>query len=162
MFASHPPSAERVQKNTEHVASLSNQAGYRGEQAYLNATQYIRAKAPAYELANKAAKALADNRTSEAEQFIKQAIDIEPNEAQFHSLAGSIYQTKGNTDLALNEHNKAIKLNPGQFSYYLARGQSFAKQGKANLALVDFEQSMSLLPTSTALSYINSLSAKKY
>ncbi|MFT6029274.1 MAG: putative Zn-dependent protease [Oleiphilaceae bacterium] len=162
LFASHPPSAERVLKNIEHAANLSHQTGYRGEQAYQNATQYIRTKAPAYDLANKAAKALAENRTSEAETFIQQAIEIEPNEALFHSLAGSIYQAKGNNDLALTEHNKAIKLNPEQFSYYLARGQSFAVQDKANSALVDFEQSMSLLPTSTALSYINSLSAKKY
>tara|TARA_R110001592_G_scaffold341482_1_gene630629 strand:- start:22503 stop:23687 length:1185 start_codon:yes stop_codon:yes gene_type:complete len=162
LFASHPPSAERVQKNTEHVASFSPQAGYRGAQAYQNAIQYLRAKAPAYELASKAAKALTENRTNEAEQFIKQAIEIEPKEAQFHSLAGSIYQAKGNNALALAEHNKATSLNPEQFSYYLARGESLVAQGKANLALVDFEQSMSLLPTSTALSYINSLSDNKY
>tara|TARA_R110001592_G_scaffold60360_4_gene183466 strand:- start:3737 stop:4915 length:1179 start_codon:yes stop_codon:yes gene_type:complete len=157
LFASHPPSEERVHKNREHVASLAHLVGYRGEKAYQDATQYIRSKAPAYELANKAAKALAENRANEAEQFIKQAIEIEPNEAQFHSLAGSIFQAKGNNDLALSEHNKATKLNPEQFSYYLARGESFAAQGQAKLALVDFEKSMSLLPTSKALSYINQL-----
>ena len=157
LFASHPPSEERVQKNRDHIASLSNQSGYRGEQAYMNATKYIRTKAPAYDAASKAAKALAENRMNEAEKLIKQAIEQEPNEAQFHSLAGSIYQAKGNHDLALAEHNKATKLNPEQFSYYLARGESFAMQGQYKLALVDFEKSMSLLPTSKALAYIKQL-----
>lgn len=158
LFASHPPSQERVQKNKNHVTSFSHQTGYRGEQAYQNATQYIRTKAPAYELANKAAKALAENKANEAELFIKHAIEIEPNEAQFHSLAGSIYQAKDNNDLALIEHNKATKLNPEQFSYYLARGESLVAQGKTKLALADFEKSMSLLPTSKALSFIKKLS----
>jgi predicted Zn-dependent protease len=157
LFASHPPSEERVQKNRAHVASLSNQADYRGEQAYQNATRYIRNKAPAYALASKAAKALAENRINDAEQLIKQAIELEPNEAQFHSLAGSIYQAKGDNNLALIEHNKATTLNPEQFSYYLARGESLAAQGKAKLALIDFEKSMSLLPTSKALNYIKQL-----
>ncbi len=160
LFASHPPSQERIQKNREYAAKHSNQSGFRGKEAYQKATQYIRAKAPAYELANKAAKALADNKTNEAEQFIKQAIEIEPDEALFHSLAGSIYQAKGNNDLALAEHNKATKLNPEQFSYFLARGETLLAQGKANLALTDFEKSMALLPTSKALNYINQLTLK--
>lgn len=159
LFASHPPSQERIQKNKEHVASFSQLTTYRGEQAYQQATRYIRQKAPAYDLANNAAKALAKKNLNEAEKLIKQAIEIEPNEAQFHSMAGSIYQAKGNNDLALAEHNKATKLNPAQFSYYLARGQSYAAQGKADFALVDFEKSMSLLPTSIALHYINQLTS---
>ena len=157
LFASHPPSQERIQKNREHTASFSQQGGFRGEQAYRQATQYIRDKAPAYELAHNAAKALANKQLNEAEKLVKQAIEIEPNEAQFHSLAGSIYQAKGNNDLALAEHNKATKLNPEQFSYYLARGESLAAQGQTKLALKDFEKSMSLLPTSKALNYINQL-----
>lgn len=157
LFASHPPSQERVQKNKEHVSQLSPTAGYRGEQAYKDATQYIRSKAPAYELANKAAKSLADNQALEAEKLIKQAIKIEPKEAQFHSLAGRIYQAQGKDKLALSEHNKATTLNPEQFSYFLARGESFAAQGKQQLALADFKRSMNLLPTSKALNYINQL-----
>lgn len=158
LFATHPPSQERVQKNKEHAEKLPNSSGYRGKEAYQNATQYIRAKAPAYKLADQAAKALADNRLNEAEKLIKEAIEIEPKEAQFRSLAGSIFQANGKSDLALAEHNKATKLNPEQFSYYLARGESLAAQGKYNLALIDFKKSMSIVPTSKALNYINQLS----
>ena len=157
LFASHPPSKERVQKNKEHVTSLSSTVKYRGTQAYQDATQYIRSKAPAYELASKAAKALAENKAFEAEKLIQQAIAIEEKEAQFHSLAGRIYQAQGKGELALSEHNKAINLNPEQFSHFLARGESFAAQGKYQTALTDFNKSMALLPTSKALNYINQL-----
>lgn len=158
LFASHPPSRERINQNQVHVSKFASNRGIRNEAAYQQATQYIRSKAPAYELADKAAKALSENKAAEAESLIKQAIQIEPKEAQFHSLAGSIYQTMGKQEQAITEHNQAISLNPEQFSYYLARGESWLAQKAKAKALADYQKSMSLLPTSHASQRIQELS----
>lgn len=157
LFASHPPSQERVEKNREHIANFAQASGKRNKLAFEQATQYIRSKEPAYNLASKAAKALYENRPLEAEKLISQAVKLEPKEAQFHSLSGSIQQSLGKNEQAIAFHNEATRLNPNQFSHYLARGESLLAQGQTKLALLDFEKSMSLLPTSIALDHIKKI-----
>lgn len=158
LFASHPPSRERINQNQAHVSKFASSRGIRNEAAYQQAIQYIKSKAPAYDLAEKAAKALSENKAAEAEKLIKQAIQIEPREAQFHSMAGSISQALGKQEQAITQHNQAISLNPQQFSYYLARGESWLAQKAKAKALADYQKSMSLLPTSFASQRIQELS----
>jgi predicted Zn-dependent protease len=150
LFASHPPSAERVKANIVHAGKFASGPGYRGKEAYQQATQYLRSKAPAYELADKAAQALAQKQLNEAEKLITEALKIEAKEAQFHSLKGQILQAQGKSEQALAAHDQAQKLNPALFSTYLHRAQSFLALGRNDKAQADLQTSMEILPTSLA------------
>ena len=55
LFASHPPSQERVDKNRARAASLPK--GKRNKQTFLNATRQLRRDQPAYEKHQQALKA---------------------------------------------------------------------------------------------------------
>lgn len=156
LFASHPPSQERIEKNRAHAAKFASN-GKRGKEAYQAATAYIREKAPAYDLASQATKAFAEKQLSQAQALVQQALTIEPEEAQFYSLKGSILQAQGEPTQAVSAHNQAITLNPHQFSYLLARGETLLEQGKTEQAKADFEKSMSLVPTSLAKHYLQLL-----
>ncbi len=161
LFASHPPSAERVNQNLKHASQFSGTASYRGKQAYQKATQYIRSKAPAYELADKAAKALSQQRLSEAEHYINDALKIEANDAQIHSLKGQILQAQGKPNQALTAHNQANKLNPDQFNYYLVRANTYLSLKQPDLAQADLEKSMKILPTRSAALMLGQLFESK-
>lgn len=150
LFASHPPSAERVRQNLQHAAKFSSEQGVRGKQAYQQATQYLRSKAPAYELADKAAQALAQKQLNDAEKLIAEALKIEDKEAQFHSLKGQILQAQGKSNLALTAHNQAQKLNPALFTNYLYRAQTYLALKENDKAKADLDTSMEILPTSLA------------
>jgi predicted Zn-dependent protease len=150
LFASHPPSAERVKANMAHAGQFAAGPGYRGKEAYLKATQYLREKAPAYELADKAAKALAEKKLKEAESLVAEALNIEAREAQFHSLKGQILQAQGKPDQALAAHNQAQSLNPALFSSYIHRAQSYLALKEYDKAQDDLKTSMEKLPTSLA------------
>ena len=150
LFASHPPSAERVRQNLEHAAKFASGSGFRGKEAYQQATEYLRHKAPAYKLADKAAQALAQKQLNEAEKLIAEALEIEAKEAQFHSLKGQILQAQGKSEQALAAHNQAQQLNPELFSTYLHRAQTYLSLNKEDKAQKDLQTSMQILPTSLA------------
>ncbi len=150
LFASHPPSPERVAKNRETASALSVKNGRLGEQAYQEAIAYLKSKQYAYNNADKAARALQNGELNDALNLVNAAIEIEPREALFHSLRGSILEKQGKSELALTAHNKATQLHPDQFSYYLSRAETQESLGKLQAARSDYEKSLSLLPTSVA------------
>lgn len=161
LFASHPPSAERVKQNMIHAESFSSQAGYRGREAYQQATAYLRSKSAAYDKADKAAQALAKNNLSAAQSLIAEAVKIEPREALFYSLQGRTLQAQGKPILALSAHNQAQTLNPAQFSYYLHRAQTHMSLNQTEKAEADLQASMERLPTSTAALQLGQLFESK-
>ena len=77
LFASHPPSAERVAKNRETLATLP-QGGDLGRERYQAATATLRERQPAYEAYDDGRKALADDKPAEAERLAQQAARLVP------------------------------------------------------------------------------------
>lgn len=150
LFASHPPSQERVSENIKTAQALNTSGAYMGEQAYTKALAYLHSKLPAYDLADQAALALHNQRLNEALSLINKAIVIEPREAQFLSLKGEIYQQSGKPEQALQAHNQSIELNSQQFSAYLRRAESYQSLGQTDAATADYQHSMRILPTSVA------------
>ncbi|PID61620.1 MAG: peptidase M48 [Gammaproteobacteria bacterium] len=149
LFASHPPSEERVRKNIETAAALPH-TGNRGADRYLKNIGTLRKTEKAYELYEQAQAALAKNNKSGAEKLVRQAIRIEPREGHFHSLLGDITRTEGNTRAARAHYDKAISLNPQFYYYYLQRGKINEAEGNQAAALADYQRSMKLLPTGEA------------
>jgi len=152
LFASHPPSPERVAENKKHLFTLQNQTAgkFSGKEEFQAALAYLRKQQPAYDLADQASHALIKQQTKQALSLINKAIKLEPKEAQFRSIKGLILDHQGKSDLALKEHNRATELYPQQFSYYLNRANTQLSLGNLTAAQQDYQRSMKMLPTSTA------------
>ncbi len=150
LFASHPPSMERVKANMEHAKKFSTGASFTGEREYQQALSYLHSKQEAYDLSDQAAKALKSGEFDTALSLITKAEKIEPREALFQAIKGDALAAKGDHSLALKAHSQATQLNPQQFSYFLKRAKSYAATGNIDYAIEDFKYSMSLLPTSVA------------
>ncbi|WP_197479795.1 M48 family metallopeptidase [Oleiphilus sp. HI0132] len=150
LFASHPPSQERVEANIKYAASNPVKDAFSGKEAYQQAIAYLKSKQEAYDLADQANAALAQKDYDLALSLISKASNIEPKEALFSAIKGDALAAKGNKDSALAAHMRATELNPNQFSYYLKRAQSYAALGQSSYAIDDYRYSMRLLPTSIA------------
>ena len=149
LFASHPPSRERVQANIETANTLPK-GGMRGEREYQAAMKKTRDLKPAYEAYDEGRKALAEENIDEALAKASQALDLFPGEANFHALRGDIRLLQDNYDWAATNYSRAIERRDDFFYYYLQRGLARKEMGQSNEAAGDLERSIDLLPTAPA------------
>jgi predicted Zn-dependent protease len=149
LFASHPPSRERVQTNIETANTLPK-GGVRGEREYQAAIKRTRDLIPAYDAYDEGRKALAEENIDEALAKASQALDLFPGEANFHALRGDIRLLQDNYDWAATNYSRAIERRDGFFYYYLQRGLARKELGQSNEAARDLERSIELLPTAPA------------
>lgn len=149
LFASHPPSKERVANNRSTAKTLPA-GGELGRDVYMQKTARLRAKEPAYEAYDKARKALSEDKIKEARQLTDQAIKLEPREALFHALSGDIYASTDDFRQAEHAYNDAVQLDSSFFYNHLRRGQARYERNKFDSARVDLERSLELLPTAQA------------
>ncbi len=150
LFASHPPSQERVEQNLATAQALGGNTGKTGQDDYQQAIAYLASKKKAYDLADQAAAAIQQGNHAKATELLNEAIAIEEREALFHSLKGKALEQQGQSKAALASHSRATELNPNQFSYYLHRAESYQSLGLNEEAERDLTRSMKLLPTSVA------------
>ena len=149
LFASHPPSAERVANNQATAKTLPKQ-GESGRDIYMGKTAYLRSTVPAYEAHDKGRKALTENKTKEARSLASTAIRLEPKEALFHALSGDIYAADEKLRQAELAYNDALRRDDGFFYHYLRRGQIRYERKNFAAARTDLERSLELLPTAQA------------
>jgi len=149
LFASHPPSRERVANNMATAKTLPD-SGEFGREVYLRKTARLRQMKPAYEDYDKGRKALAGDNIREARSLVKKAIKQQPDEAMFHSLSGDIYAASNDYRNAERAYNVAMRLDDSFFYHHLRRGQARYELGKLSSARTDLERSLELLPTAQA------------
>ncbi len=149
LFASHPPSQERVQNNQRDAAVLPK-GGERGTERYQSKIARLIKSKPAYEDYEKAQKALASGNAEQAKAHLDKAIAIEPREGHFYSLLGDIAQSKQDFSTARSHYDKAIGLNNDFFYYHLRRGLVNDRLEAKAAAKRDLERSAQLLPTADA------------
>ncbi len=149
LFASHPPSRERVANNRALAAALPA-GGEIGEARYKQHLAYLFTKKPAYDAFDRAQASAAkkDYKTARAE--LDRAIKLEPHEGRFYALYGDIALAQNQPRDAEMAYNTAIREDPEWFYYYLRRGQVREKMGQLTAARVDLHQSLKLLPTAVA------------
>jgi len=159
MFASHPPSQERVNNN---IAMLANfpAGGERGEARFRSKTAHLMRSKPAYDAFDKGREALAKGDAPAAMRLAKQAVAIEPKEAHFYGLMGDAEQKSGRLSSSVDLYNKAVRLNPKFFYYPLQRGKVNEQLKRDAAARADFERSVALLPTADAYYSLGNLSRK--
>ena len=149
LFATHPPSKERVDANRNTALKLPA-GGKLGKDSFRVAMQQTRETKPAYDAYDEGREALGEKDTDEALALANKALDVFPAEAHFHALRGDVRLMNKQYDMAVTNYNRAINRREGFFYYHLQRGVARNELGQTDLAVTDLERSLDLLPTAPA------------
>jgi len=149
LFASHPPSTERVEKNRATAASLPR-SGDMGRERYQAATAALRQRQPAYDAYDKGRAALVENKVADAERFARESMRLLPGEAQVHALLGDIALQEKRYDEAARYFGDAVGRNDRFFYYHLQKGIALRQLRQWDPARAELELSVKLLPTADA------------
>jgi predicted Zn-dependent protease len=156
LFASHPPSEERVARNRETAARLGA-GGDLGAQRYEERLKPFRKIEPAYKKFEEAMTAARKKEYAKAQSLVQEAIKIEPREGRFHELLGELKLAEKKPQEALVHYQKAIDLNPDYFGSYLGAGVAQFQTGNKARAEEWLSKSLELLPTAPAAYYLGTI-----
>lgn len=159
LFASHPPSQERVEANRRKVASLpaGGDAGIDRYRAAMART--MRAK-PAYDAYDAGRKALSEKHPDVALAKAEEAIRLEPGEGHFYALKGDALLIQKKDAAAVDAYTAAIQRNDNFFYYYLQRGLIGERRHDDDSARRDLETSIKLLPTGPAYNSLGNIALR--
>lgn len=149
LFASHPPSQERVDTNRATAATLPP-GGFLGEKEFKLAMQKTMDATPAYEAYDEGRKALSEEKPEEALALANKALDLFPAEAHFHALRGDVRLLEDKYEWAATNYTRAIDRRDDFFYYYVQRGLARKELDQTDGAVNDLERSVELLPTAPA------------
>lgn len=155
LFASHPPSQERVTANRAKAGTLPK--GATNRDIYQRKIAQLKRDEPAYKAQDAAIKALNAKDAKTALAQLDKAIAIQPNDGYFWELRGHAWEMQKNYASAEKSFTTAIGKNPDYFSHYLARGALRFDQGNKTGARSDLEQSYQILPTPYAGYYLGEI-----
>lgn len=156
LFASHPPSQERVRENNKTAAELPR-GSIRNRNIYQRHIAKLKRDAPAYQAYDKGVAALANGDDKTALKLANRAIKIQPEESLFYELQGMAYESVKNNKAALSSFNQSIALNNLYYSHYLQRGLLKKTMGDSAGANRDLKRSNDLLPTAAASNNLGQL-----
>ncbi len=157
LFASHPPSAERVAQNKRTAEALGAEGEY-GRDSYQKAISSLVRDADAYKAHDDALKAAKDGQFEQADALTDKAIKLQPREAKFHGLKGDLALNDKQYKTALKHYDDAIARYPDYFAFHLRSGQAKKQLGDRVGAKASFEKSLTLLPTPTAHNELGEIS----
>ena len=154
LFASHPPSAERVANNRGLVETLRREgftSGEYGADAYQAAIRQLKRDAEAYKLHDQATESDHRRQLRQGPRSDRSAIERRMRKPAFHGMRGEIRLRQKRYDDALTNFDRAIDrdrrflcLLPG------ARHDRSAALGQKAGAKSDLNASVELLPTTIA------------
>jgi len=156
LFASHPPSQERVEANKTTARKL-NVKGVLNAEVYQQKIAHLKKTQPAYDNYAQAQKALQENNPQKALKLIDMALKIEPKEGQFYALKGDIQYGQKQYAAAEKLFTSAISHNDNFFLFYLERGLTYEKLNQNSKAKQDLQKSIALLPTAPAYHALGSI-----
>jgi len=149
LFASHPPSRERVQANIATAATLPK-GGEHGVEPFQAAMRKTMSTIPAYEAYDEGRKVLSEKKFEEALGLANKALGLYNDEAHFHALRGDVRLAADKYDMAITNYDRAINHRDSFFYYHLQRGIANKELGRTDRAVIDLERSLELLPTAPA------------
>jgi predicted Zn-dependent protease len=156
LFASHPPSAERVAKNRETVAALG-EGGDLGAARYATHIGPLKQLKPGYDKYDEAVAALQKKDNARAKSLAAEAVRLVPREGQFHQLLGDIALNEKRNQDAVPYFQRAMELNPDYFGSWLGAGVAQYRLGNKQQAQQWLKRSMDLLPTAPAALYLGNM-----
>jgi beta-barrel assembly-enhancing protease len=160
LFASHPPSTERVEKNKATAAELGA-GGETGKDRYAARMKSLRTVEPAYKKYDDALVAARKKDFAGARSLAEEASRMLPNEGRFQELLGEIALAQKQPREALPYYQKAIDLNPDYFGSYLGAGVAQFQAGNHAKAEEWLSKSSQLLPTAPAAYYLGSIARER-
>lgn len=149
LFATHPPSAKRVQENQELVQNIGS-GGYRGRDVYQRRIAKLKELQPAYDAHDEAMKLASEGKFEAALDQVNKAIKLEPREAMFFALRGRIYRGMEQPEKAKADFDKAVSLYPEMFQYQLYSGLNELELNNLGKAKNHLEKANQVVPTSIA------------
>ncbi len=169
LFASHPPSQERVDANRITAAKLPL-GGEIGRDRYQKAIAPLLRDRDAYKAFDAGRKVLDDGNINRALSLANKAIKLQPHEALFHSLRGDVRMKQQRYRDSIINYDRALQHNSEYFHYYLQRGLARLKLHETAQGEADLKKSIEFLPTAPAMNALGHLSlnggdivsAKKY
>lgn len=156
LFASHPPSAERVERNRRTAAELGT-GGDLGAERYARAVAPLRAMQPAYDQHDQAIAAAQKKDFATARRLAQSAAQAVPREGRFQQLLGDLAMAEKQPARALPYYERAVNLDPGYFGGYLGGGLAYYQTGDRVRAESWLRQSVERLPTAPAMYHLGSL-----
>jgi predicted Zn-dependent protease len=160
MFASHPPSTERVEKNKQMLATLGA-GGVIGEMEYQTRIAVLTKAKPAYEKFDQATAALGKKDYARASQLASEATTLLPQEGRFHQLRGEIELAQKHYKDAIPHYEQAIQYNPNYYGSYLGGGIAQYESGNKVKAQDWLKHSHGLLPTQPAAYYLGKFASER-
>jgi predicted Zn-dependent protease len=158
LFASHPPSQERVDANRHAMQKLGGPGGDVGADRYQAAMVGLKRDAPAYALHAQAIAAAQKNDLTAARRLAGEAVKLQPRESRFHGLLGDLEMANKNPRGALPHYQRAGELDPGYFKPLAQAGIAHYQLGNRSAAEPLLARSMQLLPTAPGAYYLGRLS----
>lgn len=76
----------------------------------------------------------------------EQAMALDPNNAQAHSMCGLARAWQGDHRAAIADYNRALDLDPCQAATYMERGWAYQRLGDMEMALTDLDRAVTLNP----------------
>lgn len=159
LFASHPPSQERVEKNRATAAKYPG--GVRNKDAFQRAMAQVTKDKKAYENYQKAQKLAGEKKYIDALGYVDKSIAQQPKENLFWEMKGQLLLQQKKTNEAVGAFDQAIQANPKYFKPYVLRGIAYHEEGKRDLAEKDLLTSQRYLPTQIATYYLGEISLAK-
>ena len=145
LFASHPPSKARVERN--QVLAESQPGGVRNKAAFERAVKQLKQDAGAYSAYQKGIELAQKNDLTGAHANIKNAIALQPNESLFYITQGQLHMANKDTSSALSAFKKAVQLNPEYYMGQLGLGLAYKASNKKAGAKTALVSSMKILAT---------------
>lgn len=160
LFASHPPSTERVEQNKRTAEELGR-GGELGAERYAARIQPLLKVKPAYDKYDEAMAAAAKKDYARATSLATEATKLLPKEGRFHQLLGEIALAQEKPQDAIRHYECAIELDPGYFGSYLGGGVAQYRAGNKDKATQWLTRSAELLPTAPAAYYLGTLARER-
>ncbi|MFC3114557.1 M48 family metalloprotease [Cellvibrio fontiphilus] len=159
LFASHPPSQERVAKNRANAAKYPG--GVRNKAQFQRAMAQVNKDKKAYENYQKAQKLASEKKYIDAMSYVEQSIAQQPKENLFWEMKGQLLLQQKKDSEAVVALDRAIQANPQYFKPYVFRGIAYKQLGKNDMAEKDLLTSQRYLPTQIATYYLGEVALAK-
>ena len=154
LFASHPPSQERVDANRRTMSELGGPGGARNAQRFASVLAPLKRAAPAYAKYDQAIASANKKDFAGAKSLTSEAVKLEPRESRFYGLLADLELIEDDAREALGYSEKARSRDPGYFKSYLQSGVANYELGDRKSAEPQLTRSMELLPTAPAAYYL--------
>jgi predicted Zn-dependent protease len=154
LFASHPPSPERVEANKRTMAEMGGPGGDLGAERYKAGIANLIKDAPAYEKYDQAVAAANKGDVAGAKRLAAEAAKLAPRESRIPGLQGELMLREKDAKGALPYLEKARSLDPNYFKPVALAGIAQYDLGNRAAAEPLLNQAMQLLPNGPSAYYL--------